>query len=82
MDANSISTIEVFISECVLIDALLQEQVIVDDEVLIDIDYNKNKRANAIIRQIELKYETKIEANKENKDRNNKKINKDIKKRK
>jgi len=82
VDANSISTIEVFISECVLIDALLQEQVIVDDEVLIDIDYNKNKRANAIIRQIELKYETKIEANKENKDRNNKKINKDIKKRK
>lgn len=48
--------------EVVLTDSLPREDISVDDEILIDLDYYKDERANAIIHEIEMEAKAEMEA--------------------
>ena len=46
--------------ECCFINIILRENILIDDEVFIDLDYLKDKKINAIIHEIEQKAQTKM----------------------
>ena len=58
---------EMYLKECCFINIISREDISVDDEVLIDFDYLKNEKFNAIIYKIEQKTQAKMKKNFEEK---------------
>ena len=56
-----------YLKKCRFTSIISREDISVDDEILIDLDYLKDERANAIIHEIEQKTQAKIEKNFEEK---------------
>ena len=54
-DHEFIRVTKVYMRKCYFIYIISRENILVDDEILIDFNYLKDKRANAIIYKIEQK---------------------------
>ena len=49
-----------YMKKCCFTNIILREDISIDDEILIDFDYLKNERINAIIHKIEQKIQAEM----------------------
>ena len=62
-DQRFIRVTEMYLKKCCLTSIISRENISVDDEILIDLDYLKDERTNAIIHEIKQKTQAKMKKN-------------------
>ena len=67
-DSDSTRAMKTYMKKCVLTESLSRDSISVDDEMLIDMNYIENERANAIISEVKAKTEIENWENEARKD--------------
>ena len=62
-DQRFTRVIKMYLKECCFTSIISRENISVDDEVFIDLDYLKNERIDAIIHEIEQKTQAEMKKN-------------------